>query len=573
MSHRLLVLVILAVWIGDRLPFSMQTAAAQNIVFARGGGAGSAGVAADRDPADPRERYVLLGPGDPLIVELSITIDGRPFRLAREKLVDEYLGQCAKSPDELPIWEPAAAGPRSPLGPLYLRGTDAAAMRELAKQYDVDKDGLVDRAEARRILAAGGDAFTVRDNPLGAVGVVNVEELIDVDRDRVLSREELLAAADRLKSRDADDDDLVTVAEAGGQAPGMYRVVNAAGGNRPQSLALLLGSAGDLPSVYRAIREKYQDPDGILRFTAFPSLPKLVDVLDRNDNKHFDPDEVAGLDSLPPHLVCEVNLGDVNKGNAKKGDTARLTKGITVKSLASELGRVDDVVSRSGDTTNIKLPSVTLSLSASDSVQAYNFDAQAKSVLDRLDTDKNGYLDKNEIAGQQGFAQQFDYWDSNGDGKVYAKEITAAYEAQMAPALTQVNAVVADQGTALFSALDTSGDRRLGIRELRTAGRRLEAFDADADGRITRREIPRQLTVTVGRGNGAYGYTTAPGGFRLVGAPATASGARHWFTSMDRNGDGDLSPREFLGTPEQFRKLDADLDGLIDRREADAAKP
>jgi Ca2+-binding EF-hand superfamily protein len=570
MSHRLLVLVILAASIGNPRPVSAQavatqTAAAQAVVVRRSGGAVPAGVAADRDPGDPRERYLLLTPGGPLVMELSITIDGRPFRLAREKLVDEFLGQVAKNEERTMTWEQAATGPRSLLRRFSLRGADAAAVGGLVKQFDADKDGLVDRAELRRLVAAGsgGDAFVVRDNPFGAAGVVNVEELIDVDRDRVLSRAETAAAADRLKSRDGDDDDLISVAEAGGQAPGMYRGVNVGGGRPAQSLALLLGSAGDLPAVYRAIREKYQDPDGILRFTAFPLLPELVDVLDLNGNKHFDPDEVAGIDSLAPHLACDVNLGDAGK----------LPKGLTVKSLAAELGRTDDVVSRSADTVTLKLPSVTLSLAANDSVESFNFDGQAKGLLDRFDADKNGYLDKDEAAGQLALGPQFDAWDFDGDGKVYAKEIAAAYEAQMAPAMTQVNAVVADQGTALFSALDTSGDRRLGIRELRTAGERLEAFDADADGRITRREIPRQLTVTVGRGNGAYGYTTAPGGFRLVGAPATASGARHWFTSMDRNGDGDLSPREFLGTPEQFRKLDADGDGLIDRREADAAKP
>jgi hypothetical protein len=40
---------------------------------------------------------------------------------------------------------------------------------------------------------------------------------------------------------------------------------------------------------------------------------------------------------------------------------------------------------------------------------------------------------------------------------------------------------------------------------------------------------------------------------------------------MDRNGDGDVSPGEFLGTPEQFRRIDADGDGLIDADEAERA--
>jgi hypothetical protein len=40
---------------------------------------------------------------------------------------------------------------------------------------------------------------------------------------------------------------------------------------------------------------------------------------------------------------------------------------------------------------------------------------------------------------------------------------------------------------------------------------------------------------------------------------------------MDRNGDGDVSRREFLGTAEQFRKIDGDGDGLISVEEAEKA--
>ncbi len=40
---------------------------------------------------------------------------------------------------------------------------------------------------------------------------------------------------------------------------------------------------------------------------------------------------------------------------------------------------------------------------------------------------------------------------------------------------------------------------------------------------------------------------------------------------MDRNRDGDLSPREFIGPRAMFRRLDADGDGLIDASEAKGA--
>ena len=36
---------------------------------------------------------------------------------------------------------------------------------------------------------------------------------------------------------------------------------------------------------------------------------------------------------------------------------------------------------------------------------------------------------------------------------------------------------------------------------------------------------------------------------------------------MDYNGDGDISRREFLGTPRQFEELDTDQDGFLTAEE------
>jgi Ca2+-binding EF-hand superfamily protein len=55
-------------------------------------------------------------------------------------------------------------------------------------------------------------------------------------------------------------------------------------------------------------------------------------------------------------------------------------------------------------------------------------------------------------------------------------------------------------------------------------------------------------------------------------AKASSTGPT-WFRKMDRNNDGDLSPHEFVGSLEAFSKLDTDHDGLIDRQEAESAKP
>jgi hypothetical protein len=45
-----------------------------------------------------------------------------------------------------------------------------------------------------------------------------------------------------------------------------------------------------------------------------------------------------------------------------------------------------------------------------------------------------------------------------------------------------------------------------------------------------------------------------------------------WFAKMDRNRDGDVSRDEFLGAAADYRRLDADDDGLISVHEAEGIK-
>jgi len=51
-------------------------------------------------------------------------------------------------------------------------------------------------------------------------------------------------------------------------------------------------------------------------------------------------------------------------------------------------------------------------------------------------------------------------------------------------------------------------------------------------------------------------------------SPAGLGAGPDWFQKMDRNHDGDISRREFLGPRDQFDRLDNDKDGLIDADEA-----
>ena len=127
-------------------------------------------------------------------------------------------------------------------------------------------------------------------------------------------------------------------------------------------------------------------------------------------------------------------------------------------------------------------------------------------------------------------------------------------------------------GNSLFRVWDVGGDGRLTLREMRTAHQRIKTFDKNKDNRTTRDEIPVTYTVSFGLGNAGGRRFSQPRSRTGARPAATNNDAPQWFTRMDRNGDGDITFKEFLGDKQAFDKLDANHDGFIEPKEAKAAK-
>ena len=157
-------------------------AQAQSSLSELAGDTPAAPVRRDVARDDDTERLLLLTPRGPLVLEISIRVDGEPFRAARERLVDRLISE------------------------------EQSAGRAL------------DRGQARAMLArrSGGDAFFIPRNAYLAT-LYNVEgrgkqlfaRLVDRDADGVLQSEEISAAADALRSGDANDDETLDALELG----------------------------------------------------------------------------------------------------------------------------------------------------------------------------------------------------------------------------------------------------------------------------------------------------------------------------------------------------------------------
>ncbi len=168
----------------------------------------------------------------------------------------------------------------------------------------------------------------------------------------------------------------------------------------------------------------------------------------------------------------------------------------------------------------------------------------------------------------------FDMADRDGDGKLFVAEFNAFLDLLKAGSNCQVNVQVLDQGRGLFDLIDANHDQRLSRRELIDAAKNFSRFDRNGDGFLERGELPRQLRLTTGQGNNFnqfVGFVVDESGMMVPGGPRqNPTKGPLWFRKMDRNKDGDVSMREFLGTPEEFKRIDTDGDGLISPAEADA---
>jgi Ca2+-binding EF-hand superfamily protein len=171
--------------------------------------------------------------------------------------------------------------------------------------------------------------------------------------------------------------------------------------------------------------------------------------------------------------------------------------------------------------------------------------------------------DVEEDAALSGLQDLFRHADRDGDGRLTLAELRDYLALIQLGVRSQVWLKIADHGRSPLDFLDSDGDDRLSFSELL---RGCELLTSDASPNI---HLPRQFQLTLeGPAAMSFGGVPVPKIAKRPRPSAATVAVPAWFQAMDRNGDGVISPQEFLGPPEAFRKLDANGDGVISRDEA-----
>jgi Ca2+-binding EF-hand superfamily protein len=562
----------------------------------------------------------------PILFRLHITVDGRPLSAAWEDYVTRVFKYLDTNGDG--VLEKIEVQRLSSPGVLF--GSNYGNGMATLSQLDANSDGKVTREElATYFRRVGATPFQVPESgrqdsasaqyrlaliaaerelllaQMGGRGVANSDsvndalfKLLDTNGDGKLSKEELAAAPAVLMKRDRNDDEIVTPDEiAQGTVVGgdQYAVALAqarlaralyeqsrvqGGGNGPFWLLHPGASKSDLA---RRLQQLY----GKGNKSGQPMQTKVTQkdlgldqaafaLLDMDGDGSLDTEELSRFAQRPPDLELQVDLG-------QKGKVELVKRGAPLE--ANVRAGKEGVLMLEMNGTRLDLKALVVA--KVDAAQASKQEReQYLQAFKEADRDNNGYLDMGEAMRSPLYRNLFKAMDRDGDGMLFSKEVLAYLdtfqELQAAARQSCATVGITSEGKGLFELIDTNGDGRLSVRELRNAVKLLADLDRDGDDAISRIEIPRcsQATFRMGpasantRSNRYTATVAFGGGSGLNRArtpqPAAPPPGPEWFRKMDRNGDGDVSRREFLGTDEQFRAIDSDGDGLISIQEAEA---
>jgi Ca2+-binding EF-hand superfamily protein len=522
--------------------------------------------------SDDVQDVLFLGDERPLFVRLHIKVGGQGFRTVWSDFIGQLHRYLDGDGDGVVTIEEAQRGNWPQMVQRTLiglapppPGRNAGPVTAL---IDADpKDGKVSLGELSRYVRTnmGYDEIGIQQGPAADPRSEALFAHLDLDHDGSLSPAELSAdATDRCLARlDLNEDELIDLAEMK-PFENVYAnrfqpaVVMAGPSPRANTNLVLLGDGSSRVSVAPRLLAMYDRAgsggaakDDRLSAAELGCADETLRRFDANSDGALELAELRVLLSTPvPDVELNVTLQRARSGAVQitLAGTPRYAVATPTNGLEVDLG-----------------PAV-LEFAVDDNIQRGN--PILIREFEAADSDQNGYVDQSESSPHAVLQQVFAMADRDGDGKLFRKELEAFIDRQSEAIASRMMLNIADRGRALFAMLDTEADQKLSVRELRRAPAHLARLDRDGDGRISQKELPRRWRLGIGRGPAGLRQAIVVQAYDASVPTARSSSGPEWFARMDRNGDGDVSRREFLGTRDQFRRFDTNGDGLIDPREA-----
>jgi Ca2+-binding EF-hand superfamily protein len=521
---------------------------------------------ADRD----HHNLVLLAPGHPVFLQLRIQVDGQGLKSVRTAYAARLFEPADKNGDRLLDREEAKSLP-----PL-VKSANANETVSVADRWEaVDISPADDKVSLDELAAyidrVFGNTFLLSVKPQRATQSVDLFPLLDLNHDGRLTRDELEAAASVLHKLDLDEDETYTIDELQPyRNPQIPQIPAAPATQLTEQPFLLMDDDESIQRGAQQLMQRYAAENSETGPLHLNRTKLNIDATafaahDADGDGLFDAAELAAFLRNPtPHLVVDIQL-PLSKPGKPKLAVADDRLGAAAKGDPGGAAKLP-----------LAIPGISLELKA-NTVRARN-DAKDNrsfymSKFREAGGGKKGYLTEQEFAGLRIANSDFKSVDRNGDGMVTLEELLAVVEQESSSSQSRVEMSISHDGKSVFEVVDTDHDRRLSRRELAHAASALLEFDRDSDGAVTAVELAGrfQAALEFGRPLLFRNATMMPRADMTNPVVNAPSAGPEWFRKMDRNRDGDVSLREFLGPLAAFKKLDADGDGLISVAEAEKA--
>jgi Ca2+-binding EF-hand superfamily protein len=539
-------------------------------------------------PPTQYKDFVFLASQRPVLIRLHVQMESKPHY---EKFFDffkEFFAQLDHDKDGVLGTEEVKLVPQAQFMQRLMQGQfffgDQQGRQKVATtELDTDKNGKVSVTEFTdyyrrnniiplRLVASSGSVNTDRLNDA-------ILKQLGAEKEGKLTEASAGKAREVFGRLDKNEDELITADEIA--PPQQNRAVREAPAAAPPMppappetgiVDIAPGQPLDA-AAQRLLRQFDKDKDEKLTRAEIGLGKEDFETLDANKDENLDKTELAKFFQRDADLEIVARLGKLDEDETtvdllpdeSTSETGAATQGPSridlynpkkrPMALAADVTRVDK------STLRLKIGESALELRAADeNAQARNRFQFLIEQFRALDSDMKGVVEKTQAMQNPQILALFELANRAGDGKLTEKELKDYLDLQTAGSNCVTTVQCSDQGRSLFELFDANHDGRLSLRELQSVWSVVQPLPRASDSSLSKSEIPRRLTVAIGPGQ-FVSFARQP-------ARTTGQGGLLWFTKLDRNNDGDVSPAEFLASEEDFRLLDANQDGLISAEEA-----